>query len=155
MRCLSRHPPCCPWSRCHPASHLARRCGPGLKTSAFMKNSNCAGTSSAGEASTDAESWRKRCLSLCWQIWSVSLSVQGGLHRSEMFLYIYVTFLLTDFVRFEIIFRLFALFNLKYVVALKVRERREKTRLRVARWRAKRKLQACLNQAQVSKDCSL
>ncbi|KAM3607714.1 uncharacterized protein V6R79_012390 [Siganus canaliculatus] len=29
-----------------------------------------------------------------------------------------------------------------------VRERREKTRLRVARWRAKRKLQACLNQAQ-------
>lgn len=32
---------------------------------------------------------------------------------------------------------------------LKVRERREKTRLRVARWRAKRKLQACLNQAQV------
>lgn len=49
-------------------------------------------------------------------------------------------------------FRLFALFNLKYVVALKVRERREKTRLRVARWRAKRKLQACLNQAQVSKD---
>ncbi|XP_044072292.1 uncharacterized protein si:ch211-67e16.4 [Siniperca chuatsi] len=30
-----------------------------------------------------------------------------------------------------------------------VRERREKTRLRVARWRAKRKLQACLNQAQV------
>ncbi|XP_055360851.1 uncharacterized protein si:ch211-67e16.4 isoform X2 [Betta splendens] len=31
---------------------------------------------------------------------------------------------------------------------LEVRERREKTRLRVARWRAKRKLQACLNQAQ-------
>ncbi|XP_051259580.1 uncharacterized protein si:ch211-67e16.4 isoform X2 [Dicentrarchus labrax] len=30
-----------------------------------------------------------------------------------------------------------------------VRERREKTRLRVARWRAKRKLQACLNQSQV------
>ncbi|KAF7218054.1 uncharacterized protein si:ch211-67e16.4 [Nothobranchius furzeri] len=30
-----------------------------------------------------------------------------------------------------------------------VRERREKTRLRVARWRAKRKLQACLNQNQV------
>ncbi|XP_040004549.1 uncharacterized protein si:ch211-67e16.4 isoform X2 [Xiphias gladius] len=30
-----------------------------------------------------------------------------------------------------------------------VRERREKTRLRVARWRAKRKLQACLNQAQL------
>uniref|UniRef100_A0A1A7Z667 Uncharacterized protein n=1 Tax=Iconisemion striatum TaxID=60296 RepID=A0A1A7Z667_9TELE len=30
-----------------------------------------------------------------------------------------------------------------------VRERREKTRLRVARWRAKRKLQACLNQTQV------
>ncbi|KAM9851393.1 uncharacterized protein ACBR49_006679 isoform 2-T2 [Aulostomus maculatus] len=29
-----------------------------------------------------------------------------------------------------------------------VRERREKTRLRVARWRAKRKLQACLNQVQ-------
>ncbi|KAM4730990.1 uncharacterized protein FYW61_009144 isoform 3-T3 [Anableps anableps] len=29
-----------------------------------------------------------------------------------------------------------------------VRERREKTRLRVARWRAKRKLQACLNQTQ-------
>ncbi|XP_036965234.1 uncharacterized protein si:ch211-67e16.4 isoform X1 [Acanthopagrus latus] len=29
-----------------------------------------------------------------------------------------------------------------------VRERREKTRLRVARWRAKRKLQACINQAQ-------
>uniref|UniRef100_UPI003AAEBF6E uncharacterized protein n=1 Tax=Centroberyx gerrardi TaxID=166262 RepID=UPI003AAEBF6E len=29
-----------------------------------------------------------------------------------------------------------------------VRERREKTRLRVARWRAKRKLQACLSQAQ-------
>lgn len=29
-----------------------------------------------------------------------------------------------------------------------VRERREKTRLRVARWRAKRKLQACLNQDQ-------
>lgn len=29
-----------------------------------------------------------------------------------------------------------------------VRERREKTRLRVARWRAKRKLQACLDQAQ-------
>ncbi|KAG7240429.1 hypothetical protein INR49_027000 [Caranx melampygus] len=29
-----------------------------------------------------------------------------------------------------------------------VRVRREKTRLRVARWRAKRKLQACLNQAQ-------
>ncbi|XP_072253676.1 uncharacterized protein [Leuresthes tenuis] len=29
-----------------------------------------------------------------------------------------------------------------------VRERREKTRLRVARWRARRKLQACLNQAQ-------
>ncbi|XP_033984874.1 uncharacterized protein si:ch211-67e16.4 isoform X2 [Trematomus bernacchii] len=28
-----------------------------------------------------------------------------------------------------------------------VRERREKTRLRVARWRAKRKLQACVNQA--------
>ncbi|XP_054915836.1 uncharacterized protein si:ch211-67e16.4 isoform X2 [Poeciliopsis prolifica] len=29
-----------------------------------------------------------------------------------------------------------------------MRERREKTRLRVARWRAKRKLQACLNQTQ-------
>lgn len=29
-----------------------------------------------------------------------------------------------------------------------IRERREKTRLRVAKWRAKRKLQACLNQAQ-------
>ncbi|XP_028447245.1 uncharacterized protein si:ch211-67e16.4 [Perca flavescens] len=29
-----------------------------------------------------------------------------------------------------------------------VRERREKTRLRVARWRAKRKLQACINQTQ-------
>ncbi|XP_015255787.1 PREDICTED: uncharacterized protein LOC107101405 [Cyprinodon variegatus] len=29
-----------------------------------------------------------------------------------------------------------------------VRERREKTRLRVAKWRAKRKLQACLNQTQ-------
>ncbi|XP_068507614.1 uncharacterized protein si:ch211-67e16.4 [Syngnathus scovelli] len=29
-----------------------------------------------------------------------------------------------------------------------VRERREKTRLRVAKWRAKRKLQACLNQVQ-------
>lgn len=38
-----------------------------------------------------------------------------------------------------------------YLMYLKVRERREKTRLRVARWRAKRKLQACLNQAQVSK----
>lgn len=37
-----------------------------------------------------------------------------------------------------------------YLMYLKVRERREKTRLRVARWRAKRKLQACLNQAQVS-----
>lgn len=37
---------------------------------------------------------------------------------------------------------------------LKVREQREKTRLRVARWRAKRKLQACLNQAQVGSDCS-
>ncbi|XP_022596344.1 uncharacterized protein LOC111218355 isoform X2 [Seriola dumerili] len=35
-----------------------------------------------------------------------------------------------------------------------VRERREKTRLRVARWRAKRKLQACLNQAQFL-SCSL
>ncbi|XP_061735470.1 uncharacterized protein LOC133538143 isoform X1 [Nerophis ophidion] len=35
-----------------------------------------------------------------------------------------------------------------------VRERREKTRLRVARWRAKRKLQACLNQVQVSSDTS-
>ncbi|MEQ2316299.1 hypothetical protein AMECASPLE_031226 [Ameca splendens] len=33
-----------------------------------------------------------------------------------------------------------------------VRERREKTRLRVARWRAKRKLQACLNQTQVRGD---
>ncbi|XP_026150602.1 uncharacterized protein LOC113123057 isoform X2 [Mastacembelus armatus] len=31
-----------------------------------------------------------------------------------------------------------------------VRERREKTRLRVARWRAKRKLQACLSQAQAA-----
>ncbi|CAI5670780.1 MKL/myocardin-like protein 2 isoform X3 [Oreochromis niloticus] len=33
-----------------------------------------------------------------------------------------------------------------------VRERREKTRLRVARWRAKRKLQACLNQMQAYGD---
>ncbi|XP_042069975.1 uncharacterized protein si:ch211-67e16.4 isoform X3 [Haplochromis burtoni] len=33
-----------------------------------------------------------------------------------------------------------------------VRERREKTRLRVARWRAKRKLQACLNQMQAFGD---
>ncbi|XP_077473397.1 uncharacterized protein LOC144087012 isoform X2 [Stigmatopora argus] len=33
-----------------------------------------------------------------------------------------------------------------------VRERREKTRLRVARWRAKRKLQASLNQVQVGGD---
>ncbi|XP_057709174.1 uncharacterized protein si:ch211-67e16.4 [Corythoichthys intestinalis] len=33
-----------------------------------------------------------------------------------------------------------------------VRERREKTRLRVARWRAKRKLQACLNQAPIGGD---
>ncbi|KAF7642744.1 hypothetical protein LDENG_00251600 [Lucifuga dentata] len=37
---------------------------------------------------------------------------------------------------------------------LKVRERREKTRLRVARWRAKRKLQACLNQAQGQGDAA-
>lgn len=35
-------------------------------------------------------------------------------------------------------------------VVFKVRERREKTRLRVARWRAKRKLQACLTQSQVN-----
>ncbi|XP_059199591.1 uncharacterized protein si:ch211-67e16.4 isoform X2 [Centropristis striata] len=35
-----------------------------------------------------------------------------------------------------------------------VRERREKTRLRVARWRAKRKLQACINQAQVLGDAA-
>ncbi|XP_068602839.1 uncharacterized protein si:ch211-67e16.4 [Brachionichthys hirsutus] len=34
------------------------------------------------------------------------------------------------------------------LLAEMVRERREKTRLRVARWRAKRKLQACLDQAQ-------
>ncbi|KAA8593062.1 hypothetical protein FQN60_018517 [Etheostoma spectabile] len=42
------------------------------------------------------------------------------------------------------------LMNAKYddFVVLKVRERREKTRLRVARWRAKRKLQACINQTQ-------
>lgn len=47
-----------------------------------------------------------------------------------------------------------SLVNAKCDVILQVRERREKTRLRVARWRAKRKLQACLNQAQVSIGCS-
>ncbi|MEQ2263384.1 hypothetical protein XENORESO_007006, partial [Xenotaenia resolanae] len=36
-----------------------------------------------------------------------------------------------------------------------VRERREKTRLRVARWRAKRKLQACLNQTQAHGDAAV
>lgn len=41
-------------------------------------------------------------------------------------------------------------FVLSALFIVKVRERREKTRLRVARWRAKRKLQACLNQTQVS-----
>lgn len=73
MQRLSRRPPCCPWWPCHPASHLARQCDPGLKTSAFMKSINCAGTSSVGEVSTGAGSWRKRCLSPCWQIWQVNL----------------------------------------------------------------------------------
>lgn len=40
--------------------------------------------------------------------------------------------------------------DVKFDVVLKVRVRREKTRLRVAKWRAKRKLQAHLIQAQVS-----
>lgn len=47
------------------------------------------------------------------------------------------------------VFKVFMQYLMSGFVVLKVRERREKTRLRVARWRAKRKLQACLDQAQV------
>lgn len=132
VRYLNQPPPSCRWWPCHPALH-----GLGPKTSACTKNISCAGTSCGGEASTSAESWRKRCLSLCLQTWSVNRCPK------EMF-----SCVLGDFKGINLLLFVFLM------RCVKVRERREKTRLRVARWRAKRKLQACLNQAQVSDDCS-
>lgn len=123
---------------CHLVSHLAKPCDPGLKTLVFMKNTKCGGVSFVAETWQSAENWRNRYLNRCWQIWSVHLK----LLRTEGFcIFTLKKCLIYKGIKWT--------WKIKGDFVLKVRERREKTRLRVARWRAKRKLQACLNQMQV------